>query len=134
MKDLKLPLTEKDIKELQAGEQVLISGTLYVARDDAHKRLVEALKKGQKLPFDIDGQVIYYMGPSPSRPGAVIGSAGPTTSGRMDSYTVALLEQGLKGMIGKGSRSNTVRDALRKHQAVYFGTIGGAGALIATGH
>jgi fumarate hydratase subunit beta len=130
MKEIKLPLTEDLIKELHSGENVLLSGIIYVARDAAHKRLVEALKKNERLPFDINGQMIYYMGPSPARPGQVIGAAGPTTSGRMDSYAPLLLEHGLKGMIGKGDRSKAVKEAILKYKAVYLGAIGGAGALI----
>jgi fumarate hydratase subunit beta len=108
LKKVKLPLTEESIKDLHAGDNVLLSGIMYVARDAAHKRLVEALDKGQSLPFDIKGQTIYYMGPSPAKPGQVIGSAGPTTSGRMDSYSPRLMEVGLKGMIGKGNRTKAV--------------------------
>ena len=127
---IKAPLDEKTVEKLKAGDQVLISGVIYTARDAAHKRLVEALDKDGKLPFDIKGQVIYYMGPSPARPGHVIGSAGPTTSGRMDSYAPRLMAVGLKGMIGKGDRTQTVKDAMKKYKAVYFAAIGGAGALI----
>jgi fumarate hydratase subunit beta len=130
-KKIKLPLTDEIIKDLHAGDNVLLDGVMYVARDTAHKRMIEALDKGQPLPFDIKGQTIYYMGPSPARPGQVIGAAGPTTSGRMDSYSPRLLEIGLKGMIGKGNRSAAVREAIRKYKAVYFAAIGGAGALIA---
>lgn len=125
------PLTDATIAELHAGDSVLISGTIYVARDAAHKRLVEALEAGKLLPFDVRGQIVYYMGPSPAKPGRPIGSAGPTTSYRMDAYTPALLEAGLKGMIGKGNRSQPVRDALRQYRAVYFASVGGAAALIA---
>jgi fumarate hydratase subunit beta len=103
---------------------------IYTARDAAHKRLVETLDKGEKMPFDLTGQTVYYMGPSPAKPGQVIGSAGPTTSGRMDSYAPRLMASGLKGMIGKGNRSQAVKDALKKYKAVYFAAIGGAGALI----
>jgi fumarate hydratase subunit beta len=130
IKEVKLPLTGEAIKDLHAGDNVLLSGILYVARDAAHKRLLEALDKGQPLPFEIAGQTIYYMGPSPARPGQVIGAAGPTTSGRMDIYTPRLLEAGLKGMIGKGNRSKAVKEAIIKYKAVYFAAIGGAGALI----
>jgi fumarate hydratase subunit beta len=133
LKKIKLPLTEESIKDLHTGDNVLLSGVIYVARDAAHKRLVEALDKGLDLPFDIKGQTIYYMGPSPAKPGQVIGSAGPTTSGRMDSYSPRLMEVGLKGMIGKGNRSKPVKDAMVKNKAVYFAAIGGAGALIAKG-
>jgi fumarate hydratase subunit beta len=124
------PLDMQVIEKLRAGDQVLISGTLYVARDAAHKRLVETLDKGEKLPFEVEGQTVYYMGPSPAKPGKVIGAAGPTTSGRMDAYAPRLMEAGLKGMIGKGARNQNVKDALKKHKAIYFAGIGGAGALI----
>ena len=133
LKRVQLPLTDETIKDLHAGDNVLLSGVIYVARDAAHKRMVEALDKGQPLPFDIKGQTIYYMGPSPAKPGQVIGAAGPTTSGRMDSFSPRLMEAGLKGMIGKGNRSQAVRDAMVKYKAVYFAAIGGAGALIAKG-
>jgi fumarate hydratase subunit beta len=128
--NIKTPLDEETIKKLKAGDQVFISGLIYTARDAAHKRLVEALDKGEKLPFDLTNQTVYYMGPSPAKPGQVIGSAGPTTSGRMDSYAPRLMAAGLKGMIGKGNRSQAVKDAIRKYKAVYFAAIGGAGALI----
>jgi fumarate hydratase subunit beta len=127
---IKAPLDEKTVEKLRAGDHVFISGVIYTARDTAHKRLIEALDKGIKLPFDVKDQIIYYMGPSPARPGQVIGSAGPTTSGRMDSYAPHLMALGLKGMIGKGDRTQTVKDAMKKHKAVYFAAIGGAGALI----
>ena len=127
---IKAPLDEPAVKKLRAGDQVLISGVIYTARDAAHKRLLQALESGEKLPFELKGQVIYYMGPAPARPGHVIGSAGPTTSGRMDSYAPRLMAAGLKGMIGKGERSQAVRDAIKRYKAVYFGAIGGAGALI----
>lgn len=125
------PLTNAVIEKLHSGDKVSISGTIYVARDAAHKRLVAALEKGEPLPFDPRGQVIYYMGPAPAKPGRVIGSAGPTTSYRMDAYTPRMLGAGLKGMIGKGSRSEAVRDAIIRYRAVYFAATGGAGALIA---
>ncbi len=128
--NIKSPLDEDTITKLKAGDQVFISGVIYTARDAAHKRLVEALDRGEKLPFDLTNQIIYYMGPSPAKPGQVIGSAGPTTSGRMDSYTPRLIACGLKGMIGKGNRSQAVKDAIKKYKAVYFAAIGGAGALI----
>jgi fumarate hydratase subunit beta len=128
--NIKSPLDEETIKKLKAGDQVFISGIIYTARDTAHKRLVEALDKGEKLPFDLTNQTVYYMGPSPAKPGQVIGSAGPTTSGRMDSYAPRLMSAGLKGMIGKGNRSPAVKDAIKKYKAVYFAAIGGAGALI----
>ena len=125
------PISEDVIKGLKAGDQVLISGVVYVGRDAAHKRLVEALDRGDKLPFEVKGQTIYYMGPSPTKPGKVIGSAGPTTSGRMDAYTPRMLEAGLKAMIGKGLRSPEVKEAIKKHRAVYLASTGGAAALIA---
>jgi fumarate hydratase subunit beta len=131
MRKITTPLSDEVISSLRAGDQVLISGILYTARDAAHKRLVEALEGGQELPFDLQGQTLYYVGPTPAPPGRVIGSAGPTTSGRMDSFTPRLLAAGLKGMIGKGSRSPQVREAIKKHRAIYFAAIGGAGALIA---
>jgi len=125
------PLTNDVIEQLHAGDDVLITGTIYVGRDAAHKRMVAALDAGEELPFDPQGQIIYYMGPSPARPGRPIGSAGPTTSYRMDPYTPRMLEEGLKGMIGKGNRSPEVREALKKYKAVYFAATGGAAALIA---
>jgi fumarate hydratase subunit beta len=130
VKKVTLPLTGETLKELKAGDNVLLTGIMYVARDAAHKRMVEALDQGKPLPFDIKGQTIYYMGPTPARPGRVIGSAGPTTSGRMDVYTPRLLAEGLKGMVGKGMRSPAVRNALKKNKAVYLGAIGGVGALL----
>lgn len=128
---IKLPLTEEIVADLKSGDGVLLSGAIYVARDAAHKRMIEALDQGKPLPFEIKGQTIYFMGPTPPRPGRLIGSAGPTTSGRMDSYSPWLIAEGLKGMIGKGMRSAEVKEAMRQHKAVYFGTIGGAGALAA---
>lgn len=130
-KKITSPFNDKTIEGLKAGDQVLISGVMYVGRDAAHKRLVEALNKGDKLPFDVKGQVIYYMGPSPTKPGKVIGSSGPTTSGRMDAYTPRMLEAGLKGMVGKGLRTKDVKDAIKKYKAVYLASVGGAAALIA---
>ena len=127
---IKTPLDEATVKKLRAGDQVLISGVIYTARDAAHKRIQQALESGEKLPFELKGQVIYYMGPAPARPGQAIGSAGPTTSGRMDGYAPRLMAEGLKGMIGKGERSQPVKDAIKRYRAVYFGAIGGAGALI----
>ena len=124
------PMDDETIAKLKAGDQVLISGVVYVGRDSAHKRIVEALDKGEKPPFKIKGQTIYYMGPSPAKPGEVIGAAGPTTSGRMDAYAPRLMAEGLKGMIGKGLRTQEVKDAMIKYKAVYFAAIGGAGALI----
>ncbi|MBQ2614636.1 MAG: Fe-S-containing hydro-lyase [Clostridia bacterium] len=128
---LTTPLTKEKLAGLQAGDSVLISGEIYTARDAAHKRMIEALEKGEALPFDIRDQVIYYAGPTPAKPGQVIGSCGPTTSGRMDAYAPMLLRLGLTGMIGKGIRSQAVLDAMQESGAVYFGAIGGAGALIA---
>lgn len=129
--DITLPLDPQVIEELRAGDLVTLTGVIYTARDAAHHRLIEAMDCGEELPFDIRGQTIYYMGPTPSKPGQVIGAAGPTTSGRMDIYTPRLLAAGLKGMIGKGSRSNEVKDAIKKYKAIYFAEIGGTGALIA---
>ena len=130
--DIKIitPLTKDKIKELKAGDMVYITGTLYTARDAAHKRMSEALKNGEKLPIDVKNEIIYYMGPSPSREGRPIGSAGPTTSSRMDKYTPDLLDLGLCGMIGKGKRSEEVKEAVIRNGAVYFAAIGGAGALL----
>jgi fumarate hydratase subunit beta len=130
MRRLTAPLGEEKIVNLKTGEQILLSGILYTARDAAHKRMVEALDKGEPLPFDIKGQVIYYVGPTPAKPGQVIGSAGPTTSSRMDAYTPRLLEAGLKGMIGKGKRSQGVVEAIKKYKAFYLAAAGGAGALL----
>jgi fumarate hydratase subunit beta len=128
---LTTPLSQWDVESLHAGDRVILSGTLYTARDAAHARLIALLNEGKPLPFALEGQVIYYVGPTPPRPGEPIGSAGPTTSGRMDSYTPALLAAGLKGMIGKGTRSAEVREAMARHRAVYFAATGGAGALLA---
>jgi len=125
------PLTDDVIEQLHAGDAVEITGAVYVGRDSAHKRMIAALDAGEELPLAPQGQIIYYMGPSPARPGHPIGSAGPTTSYRMDPYTSRMLEQGLKGMIGKGNRGAEVREALKEHKAVYFAAIGGAAALIA---
>ncbi len=124
------PMSDSDISRLKTGMSVLISGVIYVGRDVVHRRLVEALDKGDKLPFDISGQTIYYMGPSPAPPGKVIGSAGPTTSSRMDAFTPRLIEAGLKAMIGKGDRSQAVREAIKKFKAVYMVATGGAAALL----
>ena len=124
------PLEAKAVEKLKVGTRVLISGVVYTARDAAHRRLVQAINNGEKLPFNIEGQTLYYMGPSPARPGQVIGSAGPTTSSRMDIYTPPLLAIGLRAMIGKGSRSQEIKEAIKKHHAVYFVTIAGAGALL----
>ncbi len=127
---LSTPLTDEVIETLKAGDRVVISGVMYTGRDMAHKYMVEAHQKGQPLPFEPKGQILYYTGPSPAPPGRPIGSAGPTTSYRMDKYTPYLLALGLKGMIGKGPRGQDVKDAIVKHKAVYFAAIGGAGALI----
>ena len=127
---IETPLTEETIESLKAGDIVLINGYVYTARDAAHKRLVELINDDAPLPFNIRGQVIYYVGPTPAPPGRVIGSAGPTTSSRMDSYTPLLLSLGLKGMIGKGQRSEEVRQAIQKYKAVYFLATGGAGAFL----
>jgi len=129
-KKITLPLTDQILKDLRAGDSLLLTGVVYTARDAAHKRMLEALDQGKPLPFDIKGAAIYYMGPTPARPGRVIGSAGPTTSGRMDAYAPRLIAEGLKGMIGKGSRSKAVKDAMMKQKAIYLGAIGGAGAII----
>jgi fumarate hydratase subunit beta len=127
---IKLPLTYESIEKLRAGDYVYLTGAIYTARDSAHRRMIEALQKGEPLPVDIRGQMIYYVGPTPAKPGQIIGSAGPTTSLRMDPFTPPLLEAGLKGIIGKGGRGPQVREALQKHQAVYFLAVGGAGALL----
>ena len=126
------PLTDEIISNLKSGDEVLISGTIYTARDAAHKKLVDSINSGDSLPFDIKNAIIYYVGPSPKKPGDVIGSAGPTTSYRMDAYTPTLLDLGLKGMIGKGSRNKNVVESIKKNHAVYFAAIGGAGALISS--
>jgi fumarate hydratase subunit beta len=124
------PLTDEDVSSLRAGDRVLITGSVLTGRDAAHKRLVDLIEKDEELPVDVKGQIIYFVGPSPTRPGEAIGSAGPTTSYRMDAYSPILIGLGLKGMIGKGSRSQEVRDAMSKDKAVYFAAVGGAAALI----
>ena len=129
-KRITTPLTAEIVKELKAGDSVLISGAIFTARDAAHKRLIDLLDKGDKLPIDVNNEIIYYVGPTPAKAGMAIGSAGPTTSYRMDAYTPQLLDLGLKGMIGKGLRSKEVIDSIVKNKAVYFGAIGGAAALI----
>lgn len=131
MIEIQTPLVDEAIEQLRAGDEVSITGVIFVGRDAAHKRLVAALSAGEPLPFEPQGQIIYYMGPAPAKPGDPIGSAGPTTSYRMDPYAPLLMEAGLKGMIGKGNRSAPVREAMRKHKAIYMAAIGGAGALIA---
>jgi len=128
---LTTPLNDHDIEALSAGDSVLLSGVVYTARDAAHARLVELLRQGKPLPVDLAGQVIYYVGPTPAKPGQVIGSAGPTTAGRMDSFTPELLAAGLKGMIGKGRRDQSVIDAIVRYKAVYFAATGGAAAMLA---
>lgn len=130
-KRISAPLSDEDIMQLKAGDTVLISGVIYTGRDAAHKKLVELVEKGEPLPVDFKGQLIYYVGPSPAKPGKVIGSAGPTTSGRMDAYTPTMLAQGLKACIGKGSRNQAVKDALVKYKGVYLAATGGAAALLA---
>ncbi len=127
---IKTPVGEETVRELRAGDQVFITGVIYVARDSAHKRMVEGLDQGKPLPFDIRGQAVYYMGPAPAKPGYPIGSAGPTTSGRMDTFSPRLMAEGLKVMIGKGMRARAVKDAMKQYKAVYLAAIGGAGALI----
>ena len=128
-KYINAPFSSEDVKDLKSGDYVYITGTIYTARDAAHKRMYEALEQGEKLPLDMENNVIYYMGPSPAREGRPIGSAGPTTASRMDKYAPSLLDLGLKGMIGKGKRSQAVSDAIVRNQAVYFAAVGGAGAL-----
>jgi fumarate hydratase subunit beta len=128
---LKTPLKNESVEKLKIGDRVLINGIIYTGRDAAHKRLFDLLKEGKALPFDIQGQIIYYVGPTPPKPGQAFGSAGPTTSYRMDAYSPLLIEKGLKGMIGKGMRSDAVKEAMKKYKAVYFAATGGAGALLA---
>jgi len=128
---LKPPLSNEEVENLKIGDRVLINGVIYTGRDAAHKRLFDLLKEGRNLPFDIKGQIIYYVGPTPAQPGQVFGSAGPTTSYRMDAYSPSLIERGLKGMIGKGMRSDAVKEAMKRYKAVYFAATGGAGALLA---
>ncbi len=129
--NLKTPLSDSTVEKLEAGDKVKISGVLYTARDAAHKRLIEMIESGEDLPFDLRGQLIYYVGPTPARPGQTIGSAGPTTSYRMDTYTPILIKMGLKGTIGKGGRSQEVVEAMKRYKAVYLAAVGGAAALIA---
>ena len=130
MKKLKPPLTEAQVRSLKAGDEVLISGIIYTARDMAHKRLCEAIEAGKKLPFELEGAIIYFVGPTPARPGHVIGAAGPTTSSRMDAFSPKLIAKGLRAMIGKGYRNNDVREAMKKYGAVHLSATGGAGALL----
>ena len=130
--EIKLPLTKEKAAALKCGDAILLTGTVYTMRDATHKRLAEQIQSGEKPPFELEGAVVYYMGPSPAKPGQVIGAAGPTTSGRMDAYTPELLRRGLRGMIGKGARSAEVVEAMKENGAVYFGAIGGAGALLAS--
>lgn len=129
-KKISAPITEKDTVNLNSGDYVYITGTIYTARDATHKRMYESLEKGDKLPIEMDNNIIYYMGPSPAREGRPIGSAGPTTASRMDKYAPKLLDLGLKGMIGKGKRSKEVIDAIIRNNAVYFAAVGGAGAIL----
>ena len=129
-KYINTPIDDKIVSELKDGDYVYLTGTVYTARDAAHKRLYEALQRGEDIPLELQNNIIYYLGPSPAREGQVIGSAGPTTSSRMDKYTPLLLEKGLKGMIGKGKRSDEVIESMHKNHAVYFAAIGGAGALL----
>lgn len=131
VKKITLPLTKELAKTLKAGDRVLLSGTIYTSRDAGHKRMCEALARGEKLPFDPTDATIYYVGPTPAKPGQVIGSAGPTTSGRMDAYAPTLMKVGIRGMIGKGARLDEVIEAMKENFGVYFGAIGGAGALLA---
>lgn len=131
MKKITTPLDDRAVLDLKAGDAVVISGVIYTARDSAHKRMVDTIKKREPLPIDIKGQIIYYAGPAPAKPGYPIGPIGPTTSGRMDAFTPLMLEHGLKGMVGKGNRSQDVVEAMKKHTAVYFAAIGGAAALLA---
>jgi len=130
-RNITLPLSDDILETLHAGDELLLTGAMYVGRDAAHKRMIETLQAGEPLPVDLKGQVIYFMGPTPARPGKAIGSAGPTSSYRMDAYSPRLMTEGLKGMIGKGMRSKEVKEAMKKHKAVYLGAIGGAGALFA---
>ncbi|MBF8983596.1 Fe-S-containing hydro-lyase [Lutibacter sp. B2] len=130
--EISTPLTKEKVENLKAGDTVYISGTIYTARDAAHLRLVESMNNGESLPFDLKDSIIYYVGPAPAKPGKVIGSAGPTTSYRMDDLTVPLLESGLTGMIGKGKRNTIVIESMKKNKGVYFAATGGAGALIAS--
>jgi fumarate hydratase subunit beta len=130
VKEVHPPLSDAEVESLRAGDRVRITGTIYTARDAAHGRLAPLMEKGERLPFEVAGQIIYYTGPSPARPGDVVGSIGPTTASRMDTFTPGLLRLGLKGTIGKGYRSPAVKEALKQYKGVYFGAIGGAGAVL----
>ncbi len=130
IKEVVPPLSDADVEALKAGDRVRITGVLYTGRDAAHARFLPLIENDKPLPFDVKGQIIYYTGPSPARPGMVIGSVGPTTGSRMDKYAPGLLALGLKGMMGKGSRSREVREALKKYKGIYFGAVGGAGAVL----
>ncbi len=130
IKHITTPLTKEKVLSLKAGDQVLLSGIIYTGRDAAHKRMIQMIEEGKTLPFDVDNQIIYYVGPTPPKPNAIFGSGGPTTSGRMDAYAPKLLSLGLRGMIGKGYRQESVKEAIQKYFGVYFGAIGGAGAYI----
>ncbi len=131
VRTVQAPLDDAAVQSLRAGEQIVLTGRIYTARDAAHQRLFDAMLRGEELPLPLSGQVIYYVGPAPAKQGAVIGPAGPTTSGRMDPYTLPLLERGVAGLIGKGSRSEEIKQALVRHRAVYFGAVGGAAAVLA---
>ncbi len=129
-KKINIPLDEQTVESLHAGDYVYLTGIIYTARDAAHKRMYDSMKAGEELPINLEGNIIYYLGPSPAREGQVIGSAGPTTSSRMDKYTPDMLDLGLKGMVGKGKRSEQVIEAIKRNKAVYFAAVGGAGALL----
>ncbi len=131
VRTVQAPLDDAAVQSLRAGEQIVLTGRIYTARDAAHQRLFDAMLRGEELPLPLSGQVIYYVGPAPAKQGAVIGPAGPTTSGRMDPYTLPLLERGVAGLIGKGNRSEEIKQALVRHKAVYFGAVGGAAAVLA---
>ena len=131
VRTVQAPLDDAAVQSLRAGEQIVLTGRIYTARDAAHQRLFDAMLRGEELPLPLSGQVIYYVGPAPAKQGAVIGPAGPTTSGRMDPFTLPLLERGVAGLIGKGSRSEEIKQALVRHRAVYFGAVGGAAAVLA---
>jgi fumarate hydratase subunit beta len=132
VRTITLPLSDDVVETLHTGDELLLTGVMYVGRDAAHKRMIETLEAGEPLPVDLKGQVIYFMGPTPARPGKAVGSAGPTSSYRMDTYSPKLMAEGLKGMIGKGMRSGEVKEAMKRYKAVYLGAIGGAGALISS--